>query len=86
LGDRDPVDGVLRLSRAKSYQDPVSTNKLIVVAYICNPSYMGAHRFEDHSLRPAPGQNMQDTICKITKAEHERLGGMAQVVEAAKQV
>jgi hypothetical protein len=41
-GDRDKADQGSRPAWAKSYLDPpISTNKVGMVVYICNPSFVG---------------------------------------------
>jgi hypothetical protein len=50
------------------------------VACTCNPSYLGDLDQEEHSLRPAWVNSLQDHISKITRAKWT--GGVAQVIES----
>jgi hypothetical protein len=44
LGGEDREDGSLRAAWANSSKVSISTNKLSMVAYICEPSKVGGHR------------------------------------------
>jgi hypothetical protein len=47
-------------------------------AHACNPSYSGGRDQEDHSLKPAQANSLQDPISKIPNIK--RTGGVAQGV------
>jgi hypothetical protein len=47
------------------------------VAHICNPSYSGGRDQEDHGLKPARENSLQDPILKKTLHKN-RAGGVAQ--------
>jgi hypothetical protein len=45
------------------------------MAHACNPSYSGGRDQEDHSAKPAQGNNLRDPILNPTQ---KRAGGVAQ--------
>jgi hypothetical protein len=50
-----------------------------LVAYTCNPVYLGGWDWEDQDLRPGWANRSQDPISKMTRAKWT--GGVAQVAE-----
>jgi hypothetical protein len=42
------------------------------MAHVCDPSYLGGRDREDHGLRPAWANSLQDPISKITRAKWTR--------------
>jgi hypothetical protein len=54
------------------------------VAHACNPSYSGGRDQEDHGLKPAWANSLQDPISKTPSYTHKkRSGGVAQDVGPA---
>jgi hypothetical protein len=47
-----------------------------MMAHVCNPSYSGGRDEEDHGLKPAQENSLQDPISKIPITK--RAGGVAQ--------
>jgi hypothetical protein len=47
----------------------------VLVAYACNPNYLGGRDQEDHSLKPAWANSSQDPISEILNTK--RVGGVA---------
>jgi hypothetical protein len=49
------------------------------MAHVCDPSYLGGRDREDHGLRPAWANSLQDPISKITRAKWTR--DLVQTIE-----
>jgi hypothetical protein len=57
-------------TRKKVNEMPISTNgSWLLVAYDCNPSYLGGRDQENHGTRPARANSSQDPISKVTRTK-----------------
>jgi hypothetical protein len=73
---RDWKDCGSRPVRAKSYQDPISTNKLGMMVHPCNPSYL-----EGIGRICGPRMAWAKSWRPYLKNKNKRYTGVAQVVE-----